>query len=316
MSSHNRTPEARPLKRYSTPKYPSHQDPNPTVYPVPVPYPFRSGAISALAGIGLATATVSMAAEPETQPKASDNPLRLELSGLPYHTSSYGTGQPSYIQDKVARNAIEAIFAKEGIDLKKSYKYSKDGIRFIADGYNEKLKIGYFFGGWQTLEQDAVISWMTRGEDKKAVLTKKQLKRHLQLMNYTHHADLKADIKAASSMEDVEKMREAYNKIVEKVGNERLSLSEAKALEQRAEAGKEFIAVVSQFDTRFASSGWGGRSSEEMKAELKRIETLETRKEKQEARRELREQMATHGLEALEKAVRQYIHWARGQGVQ
>jgi len=259
---------------------------------------------------------VSLADEARPPSKAGENPLRLELSGLPHQTSPYGTGAPSYIEDRIARSAIEKIFAEEGIALEKRYTYDNDGVAFVADGYNPKLKIGYFFGSWQTLDQDAIISWMTRAEKEGGPPTQEELKRKLEWMGYSADAELKAEIGKAAGIQDEGQLRQAYDALARKSGKSKLSLAEAQALEKRAEQGKEFIAVISQFDSRFITSRWGRVSSEEEAAEMKRIESLKTPKEKKDAWRTLKEKAAVRSVEALEKAVRQYIQWARAQGLQ
>lgn len=315
MRAHHQASEPKPLKRYSVPRYPSYEDPDPTLYPTPVPYPCRAGAFSALAGLGLITAGLAQAGQTNESQSASANPFRLSLSGLPHQTSPYGTGQPSYIQDEMARTVINKIFSSEGIKLEKGYAYATNGLAFRADGYNKDLKIGYVFGGWATLDRDAIISWMDRDTPDGAPLTKAQIVRRLQWMGNSANGDLQKELNDAAKLDDMEQLRATYSTLSEKLGAMKLSLAEAQALEKRAEEGKEFIAVISQYDRRFVTSGWGRLPPEELQAEWRRIEGLKTDAEKETAMRALEARMATDGLKALEQAVRQYIRWARSQGL-
>lgn len=315
MHARHQVSDPKPLKRYTVPRYPSYEDPDPTLHPAPVPYPFRTGAISALAGLGLATAGLAGAGQSNDQQNASANPFRLALSGLPFQTSPYGTGQPSYIQDEVARKVIDKIFAAEGIKLEEGYSYDTNGLAFRADGYNKDLRIGYVFGGWTSLDSDAIVSWMDREAPDGAPLSKEQIARKLQWLGYSASEALQKELKDAAKLDDIEKLRAAYAVLREKIGKVKLSLAEAQALEKRAEEGKEYIAVISQYDQRFVTSGWGRLPPEELQAEQKRIAGLKTDAEKEVARQALEARMATDGLKALEQAVRQYIRWARSQGV-
>lgn len=316
MSSRRHAYEPEPLKRYTVPRYPSYLDPDPTLYPVPVPYPFRTGAISAFAGLGLATAALSTAEGANEPVGVASNTFPLSFSGLPHQTSPYGTGAPSYIEDTVARKVIDKVFGSEGIKLERGYSYDTNGLAFVADGYNRKLKIGYVFAGWTTLEQDAIISWRTREKDVDGPLSKEQIVGRLQWLTSFVGADIKKEIEEIGKMEDLEKMRPAYERLSEKIGKTKLSLAEARILEKRAEEKKEYIAVISQYDRRFVTSRWGGLSPEAVDVERKRIKALKTAKEREDAWRDAEERAADDGLKALEQAVRQYIQWARSQGVQ
>ena len=95
----------------------------------------------------------------------------------------------------------------------------------------------------------------------------------------------------------------------------KLSLEEAERLVKRAEEGKEYVAVISQYDMRFAQSGWGPRTKERQEAYAKAAKIEDAGARRAEYQR-LAEIAAQETLQKLEKAVRQYISWARSQGLQ
>ena len=157
-------PQVKPVSRYSVPKYPSHEDPDPTLYPKPVPYPFSRELITAVTGLGMAScvgeASATFKPPPEkpktvapveeatgpvktSVPAPDENPFTLERSGLPHRTSAFGTGQPSRVGEKVARRLIDRVFAEEGVELKPAHAYSTDDVAFEADGYDPKQRLGY-----------------------------------------------------------------------------------------------------------------------------------------------------------------------------
>lgn len=90
----------------------------------------------------------------------------------------------------------------------------------------------------------------------------------------------------------------------------RLSMAEAKHLEEKAPADKEFIAVISAFDSRFAYEAWG----EETAAEMQEAAKIADPAKRAVAQRLIQEKAAKQALETLERCVREYISWARSQG--
>src|SRR6185436_11412422 len=91
--------EVRPVRRYSVPRYPSHEDPDPTRHPREIAYPFGPNVLRVAASLGLTATLIGSAsageggggAAPAVRPP---HPLTLGQSGLPYMNSPYGTGVP------------------------------------------------------------------------------------------------------------------------------------------------------------------------------------------------------------------------------
>lgn len=283
MSAKKNPLRVQPLRRYDVPKYPSWSDPDPTLFPERVALPFSRELIVAVASLGLAgclndaaasfvppkkKATTTAEAK-TTEPKAprssvaapESNPFPLEGSGLPFRTSPYGTGEPQRLEAELARRAIDAVFAAEGIELTSGYAYAKDGVAVKLDGYDPKSRLGYVFGDWDKLDGSALISWAE-----------------------SHEARVPDD-------------------------HEKLSLAEAKKLEARAARGEDLVAVISAFDRRFEYGGW-----EDEKAEPLDLEGITDEDEIRRRVQAHHEKRARAALEKLERAVREYIAWARAQG--
>lgn len=152
-----------PLRRYGVPKYPAHEEPDPTRSPVRVPYPFGRKFVAGVAAAGLAALLSPAAAEdpPGTAAGAKKprNPFTLAESGFPFRTSPYGTGEPSRIAEESARRLINRIFEEAGFRLKPDYRYERGGVGFVAGGYDPDHKVGYFFGTYENLGPGLIEHW-------------------------------------------------------------------------------------------------------------------------------------------------------------
>lgn len=255
--------QVKPVRRYRSARYPSHTEPDPTLHPTPVPYPFGAKFVAAAASLGAAALFRPAAAEDPAQDAKPENPFKVEASGLPFRTSPYGTGEPSRLEEDVARKLIDKLFRDAGYRLQTDFAYNREGVAFSASGYDPEKKVGYVFGTYQNLDTDAVVSWR---EDKNAPGP---------------------------------------------VDPKKLSLAEAKKLEERAVRDKEFIALISGFDGRFeydrtTTPDWSKRWDES--------EAIADPAKRAAAQRALEEERARAALERLEKGVREYIAWARSQG--
>jgi hypothetical protein len=135
----NKDLKVTPIKRYNVPKYPSHSDKSPLEYPETLPYPFRTKVVYGLVLTGLFTSITLNNSNLES-PK---NPFPLALTGLPHTPSSFGTGLPSRLNSKEAKNIIFKVFQEEGLQLKKNYLFKKGENTYELDGYDEKTKIGF-----------------------------------------------------------------------------------------------------------------------------------------------------------------------------
>lgn len=318
-----------PVRRYRVARYPSHIDPDPTTVPEKVPFPASGKFLAAIASLGLAT-TLTGCGESELpagraaehQPSAPggpgaavlENPFRLELSGLPHRTSPYGTGVPAYIEEELARRVIERTFRAEGYHLKTDQPITDNGIAFVADGYDSDKQIGYVFADWQNLAGDAYMSWAQPGPNPNSIDSLDALLQ--ERSGQPDHAQLVAEAKAARALPDPARRKAALEALLTKLGRDKLSLTEIEQLERRAPRTKRFIAVISQFDTRFAQ-GFGALTFEEIQAqqaERAKIQQIPDPAKRNAALREFEEKLARVVIERLEQSVREYIQWARSQG--
>ncbi len=256
--------EVKPVRRMRTPGYPSHADPDPTRHPTPVPYPYAASFLAAAAAVGLGALFQPAAAEdPEPAPDKPPHPFTVAESGLPFRTSPFGTGAPSRLDEAKAREVISRVFAQEGYRLSRDVPYDRNGVAFIADGYDAEKKVGFVFATHKRLDADGVLSWNNEGQPP-------------------------PEAKDPS----------------------RISLGEAKALEDRAASDREFIAVISHYDRRFEYHEW----SQEVATAHAEINAVADPAVRKVMERALRERQARAALERLEQCVREYIAWARSQG--
>ena len=315
--------QVKPVRGYRVARYPSHADPDPSEYPDSVPFPFRREFVSAVALLGISSCAEPSAAPVPTAPPATTaraapgaavNPFAFANSGLPHQTSPYGTGVPQYLQDEIARKAVEAVFSQEGIELTPTVQLQGDNLAFVADGYDSKRRIGYVFANYQNLEDDALIRWWLQGVNIDT-MPDERLAPYAGQMEWRRLSDeQKARLKAASAEKAPDKLRAVIKQIEEELAEADLSLAEIKALAAPTEEAK-FILVISQFDRRFITEYGSPSSIAEKKCEgiedpVKRREALAAAWK--EAYLEVGQQLA----EKLEVEVRAWIEWARSQGFQ
>jgi hypothetical protein len=306
----------RPVRRYGAAKYPSHADPDPTTYPAPVEFPFHRELVRAVAGVGLAAAMFGTALSQQQDPP--QNPFPLAKSGLPHRTSPYGTGQPSYMDDQLAVKLIHKVFKEEGFDLK-DVTYEKDGVAFRPSGFDPKRRIGYVWGNWLTLDNDSIVNWMNAREGKPADPTEAvEIKKWFDWNEHKLKGLSYAQQKEAARLrhlEDDAAVVEGFKKFIKTFHDELLSVDEIKKLEEEFPKKKEFIAVISQFDPRFLirERGWTPEVMELYKAAKEDPALL---KKAEERHRQIMEEGAKEQLKTLERNVREYIAWARSQGLQ
>lgn len=333
----------KPRKRYRVARYPSHADPDPTLHPYPVPFPFHRELVRAVAGVGLAAtlfgcepekesgappARPPAPSEPQAQPPPESpkpafpnpqNPFVSKNSGLPHRTSPYGTGQPSYMSDEVARKLIDRIFKEEGFDLAPQVLYDQDGIAFRTSAYDRKRGIGYVWAFWSTLDEDAIVSWSTPGTGLHEVPSApEKIRQWFKGRDWRLQRlppSLQGEATRIQAMPDGPEMAKAFARFSKAYHAELLSMDEMKALDQ-APQRKEFIAVISQFDGRHVYSGWGVSNAAPLKKLLEEAEKTKDAKQVEAIYRKIHELEAQDTLTVLERNVREYIAWARSQGLQ
>lgn len=151
--------QVRQVRRYATPRYPSHTDPDPTRLPAPVPFPFGKKLLAAAASLGLVAGARGVGAEDPAPAAPKANPFTLEHSGLPYETSSFGTGQPGRLSEEQARGVIERIFRDAGYALTKDVRIARGDVSFTADGYDAEKKVGFVWVAGARADSDMIVSW-------------------------------------------------------------------------------------------------------------------------------------------------------------
>jgi len=157
MKHHKRSPlTVKKVTRYNKAKYPSWEDPNPIEHPETMPYPFTAKFLNSFLGIGLAGSMffssqeesndLTVLPEPtEIHKDSLQNSFTMENAGVPYMPASFGTGLPSRLVREQAISVINKVFTEEGVLLKEDVSFDNKKAQFIADGYNEDLKIGFLW---------------------------------------------------------------------------------------------------------------------------------------------------------------------------
>jgi len=311
--------EVRPVRRYAVPRYPSHEDPDPTRHPRAIPYPFASSAVRLAASLGLTTSIVGMAcggdtasivgasraataggSAPDARPP---HPLTLGQSGLPFRTSPYGTGEPELLDGVRAREVIDRLFGEAGYDLRKSWHYDVGGATFTADGFDPNRKVGYVFATWDKVEGDAIDAhWTTKLAG---------VERELGNLEYALPHDVTARIEKAKAMDDPTAREAALVAIRAEIARTRFSLADGRALERQAERHESFVAIIGQEDRRFIVH----RDRIEVSFEQREAASgIADPIERQRALEALETEAAKRALAALEQAVREYLAWVKSQG--
>lgn len=258
--------------------------------------------------------------------EAGGNPFCVAVSGLPHQTSPYGTGVPNYVEADFARRVIEKVFSDAGYTMQQDVQYDDNGVAFSVDGYDAEKKVGFVVGGWGNLDNDALVHWhlMRSGDDDDFSAQASSLE---QSLNYPSASDsdkqIVRDIQAARKQPDLAKRSAAFKSILDRYSKSMLSLEEIEELESRALEGSDFIAVISTFDQRFIRP-WNVQLDDQerklLKEEFKKTNDLDSPDENVNYRELVRKEIAKKKVQVrmaeLEKAAREYIQWAKTQGLQ
>lgn len=198
------------------------------------------------------TADVTTASEsPRAQRRVVRNPFTPETWNLPRYIAPCGFHSPQYLDSEIAREAIEQAFAEAGCELVRRCPFERDGITFIADGYDPVRQVGYVYLTHDNLNVDAFTTTPRGGRR-----STEQVEVWLDELSFDAQQDNDAalfqEVQAIGRLEDPEERFRAACDIVSRDRPTRLSLAEAKKLTARAETTGEFVAVISNFDPRFA----------------------------------------------------------------
>ena len=318
-----------PVRRYRRPGYPTSEDFDPAVL-LAHPYPFSSRFRTWVTTFGASSLLCSWVGAEPPEAKGLENPLTIAKNGLPYRSSPFGTGMPSYISEDLARQVIERVFREAGYELKQGEQYRKGDVVFTTSGYDPDARVGYVWGDWESLDRrDAIIDWSTPklGEAEIQNLIKQeaqdpaacsaQLERLAgQLKRMDPEGKRTKAIDEAMARKSVQGKAETLALILDEIqseeGDDRISLEEMKALEERKNGEHDFIAVINRYDLRFASHGW----DRDLHAKQMKARQIENEDERRATLEKIEKEHAAKGLKELEEAVSDYLSWARSQGLQ
>lgn len=262
----------------------------------------------------------------------AENPFALSHSGLPHRTSLEGDQATWRVQEDIARELIERVFREEGVVLNPAHAYEDNEIAFQADGFDPGRKIGYVLAGPGNLEPDALIDWLTAAVQRQDA-SPELVQSYLETMRESLPENLRAQADAALRFTDVKAQQEAIQYIRGEMwrqsgaGRKRLSLEEARALERKAAAGEEFIAVISHYDPRFTAPNHFVLAESKIRKKLDRASKVEDRTRRREKTKKIvnraqeeatkAQARASHeALARLEATTREYILWARTKGLE
>lgn len=350
------------VRSYRVPRYPAHNDPDPTTTPQPIPYPWKSGVAAALLALGetscdrgktesgtsksplwseraISPSEVTeidqiLAAALRETPKGDQNPFAqaLGFSGLPHVSSSFGTGAPMPLDTVIAQKLITRLFTAEGLQPQPT-TFTEDAFTATAQGYDPEKRIGFIIGAWGNLADDAVIGWQTNylkaiasGEAKPTASDEVRLREIIEEMDnglVSLSDEQKQNLKAIRKLETPQAKGQAYLALVAKLDEPKLSMAEIEHAEKVAEAHQRYLAIITVFDRRFEIPDGG---TPEFLIRLDAIEESAAKKNfaaPSEKRKWIREQQASINVEMrrqqlvkLAQSVREYIAWARRNGLQ
>lgn len=311
----------RPVKAYRVPKYPSHADPNPLLVPERVAYPGCREVAAALAGLGILGAAGAASAEGADSTGAPENPFSAERL-VPIHVRpqvrqnfiAFGVGAPAwprkteFTRDEAAE-LIESVFRSEGFAARDRQWYRADGVEATLDGFDAERGIGFAFYEGETSAADL----------------RNMYTQYVSDFGPEHGASIFADSlglsfggrKEGTPDEQAKKLESAIDLHVSQRQAQELSVAEARLLEGELAKRKTFVMVVGANDPRLKIPVEDYPLSAVEKLQIESIPDWDKRRELEMKLLQAKDAKATKvALEELERAVRQYIRWARSQGLQ
>lgn len=312
--------KVKPVLKYDIPKYPSFYDNYCSKESRNILNEFKGTSLIIASALSIASLMV-LNADEEGKEKTA-NPFPISSSGLPHHSSPYGTGAPSRLNDKAARAFIKQIFEEEGIKLKEGVKFKNEKVEFEVSGYNEDKKIGFVFGDYSTLDEvDAIKGWSDPNPENDLTKEFEEIEEKTAsyvYFNNKYGKELKEIFKEADKKKRAKSLQDLYVKFRKKESEKKLSLAEAKELEKDAIKNKEFIAVISTFDNRLTF--YHGSITEKDLAEVMAVKDKKKREQMYKKlldknKNEFFDEKPIIQVMDLEENVRKYIQWAKSQGL-
>jgi hypothetical protein len=204
----------------------------------------------------------------------TEHPSVSNITCLPVFIGWCGTNAPSYVKTKEARLIINKIFKDHNYKLKENYKIKYDGIECILSGYDEKNKVGYLYGDWDNLDEDALRIWNFPHDGQE-----------LFLNSVAHYLgeEYKQEIEKAESIGNKKKQQAFLWSLIRKFRENKsintLSLKEAELLPELYKKKKIFILFITQFDRRFSYYQHINVMVENLKKRLEKEKNSKSRKE-------------------------------------
>lgn len=269
-------------------------------------------------------------------PKGDQNPFAqaLGFSGLPHVSSSFGTGAPIPLDSVVAQSLITRLFAAEGLKLQPTTFEEKE-FTASAQGYDREKRMGYLIGEWSNLADGAIDNWMASslaeiasGEQKPDPADEKRWPQIIDGMGEglvsgtTLNDNQKQEMAAISKIESPQAKAQAYLVFASKLDVPKLSMAEIEQSERIAADRQRYLAIISVFDRRFQSRGEESPEFHEkiaaimLEAEQRTFASPEEKTNWIIKRQEpVFAEMNRQPLTKLAQAVREYIAWARRNGL-
>lgn len=269
--------------------------------------------------------------------KGDQNPFAQELgfSGLPYVTSPYGTGAPTYLDAALAQKLITQLFAAEGLKPQPA-TFTEEDFTASAQVYDPEERIGIIFGDGWNLAEDVVIDWQMKrldeiasGKMKLAPHEEKQWSQSVvqKAANLVWRAGSSEerikDLGAMRKLDSAQAKAQAYLDLIAKLDEPKLSMEEIKRADMMAEERQRYLAIITVLDSRFQFYVGG---IPEFRARFENIadeagkRKFASSKEKvewiMEQEAPIYDEAKREQLVKLAQSVREYIAWARRNGLQ
>jgi len=271
-------------------------------------------------------------------PKGDQNPFAqaFGFSGLPHVSSSFGTGAPTPLDSVLAQKLIARLFAAESLKSQPT-TFTENDFTATAQGYDPEKRIGYVMGDEKNLGEGTIKSWttenifeiaagkVTAATPKEVADLKKDLDRgaHYLFDGRTLDAADTQHLADIAKIESPQESAKAYLALAAKLDEPKLSMTEIEHAEKMAEAHQRYLAIISIVDKRFESFDRAGSEYGKLnyamyqEAEHRQFATQEERWAwiaKQQESINLKTQHEQ--LTKLAQSVREYIAWARRNGLQ
>lgn len=236
-------------------------------------------------------------------------PFPMHMTGLPTSGWMCANGLPNYLDADQVRAVADRVFREAGFRLEPGYRYEREGVVALLDGYDDDERAGYVFLYWGLLGPDAY-----RRSTSPPHL---DVDRHRRAEWLDHQKGVLAPRHRAAAERVLSGQEgdfdDAYRGWLETYEAECISLDEVRLLSDGAVERRDFVAVISIFDDRY--HWWGGPESCAAPELLALYEAETDPVKKETLRQECFALGARPSLDRLAQDLRDYIGWARKHGL-